>query len=141
MALRDKIAGYIPVLGRRPKMSKKEVIELLPVRNQLLTWTKTEDNEIMLSIPMRKDRVGVLIGRIFKTPDSKQVLLDEVGAHVWELCDGKHNIAGVVAEISKQFGLSRREAEVSVTLYLKTLAERKFVGLMRRGGKVRNERR
>jgi len=141
MALRDKIAGYIPALGRRPKLSKQEVVNLLPVRNERLTWTRVEDNEIMLSVPTRKDRVGRLIGRIFKVPDSKEVLLDEVGAHVWELCDGKHDIAGVIADISKKFGLSRREAEVSVTLYLKTLAERKFVGLMRRGGKIRNERR
>ena len=95
----------------------------------------------MLSIPRRADRLGKLIGVVFRVPDFKDIVLDEVGSSVWELCDGKHDMGGIIAETSKTFKLNRREAEVSVTTYIKMLAERKLVGLVQRGGRSRHGRK
>lgn len=114
---------------------------IAPIHNAQITWNRVEGGEISLSIPRRSDRLGRVIGRLFRVPDRKEILLDEVGSTVWEMCDGKHSIANIIAEMSNTYKLNRREAEVSVTTYIKILAERRLVGLVQRGGKSRHGRR
>ncbi|MDO8683047.1 MAG: PqqD family protein [Armatimonadota bacterium] len=141
MALRDIVGKYIPVVKRRPSLTKQQAMAISPVHNTSITWTKIDGGEILLKIPKRSDRLGKIIGRIFRIPDYKEILLDEVGAGVWEMCDGKKSIGQIIDETSKMFKLNKRESEVSVTTYIKMLAERRLVGLLQRGGKLRHERR
>ena len=138
MALRDKVARYIPGVANRSPMPREQAMAIIPVHNPSIAWEKVEGGEVVVRIPRRSDRLGRLISKVFKVPDRKEVLLDEVGGSVWELCDGVHDIGYIIAETSKMYKLNRREAEVSVTAYIKTLAERKFIGLLQRGGKPRH---
>jgi hypothetical protein len=141
MTLRDRIGIYLPAFALKPALTKQQTMSVSPVHNDLVTWKKLEGGEIMLSIPRRADRLGKIIGVVFRVPDFKEIVLDEVGSSVWELCDGKHDMSGIIAETSRLFKLNRREAEVSVTTYIKMLAERKLVGLVQRGGKSRHGRK
>ena len=138
--LRDTIAKYVPVM-RRQSLSRQQALAVTPIRNQRLTWKEVGGGDVLLTIPRRADRLGRAIGFIFKIPNHKELLLDEVGGKVWELCDGKNDIGAIVAETSRRYKLNKREAEVSVTTYIKMLAERRLVGLVQRGGKRRNGRR
>jgi len=104
------------------------------VRNPLIQWER-KGKEIHLTIPVRDDRLARLFKRLVRNlPDKRQVALDEVGARVWELCDGERNINAIVGSISKDYKLTRREAEASVTMFLQTLAKRSYIGLMSVGG-------
>jgi hypothetical protein len=141
MSLRDKVGKYIPAVATRTPLSREDTMAITPVRNPVVEWESTEGGEVVLMIPRRADRLGKLVGRLFRVPDYKEIVLDEVGASVWELCDGKHDMTAVISETSRKYKLNRREAEVSVTTYVRTLAERKLVGLMQRGGRPRNGRR
>ena len=141
MSLRDKVGKYVPAVATRSHLSREQMLAIAPIRNPHVTWDSLGGGEIVLKIPRRADRLGKLISRFFKVPDYKEVILDEVGASVWELCDGKQDMGSVIAETSRKYKLNRREAEVSVTTYIKTLAERKLVGLVQRGGRARNGRK
>ena len=140
MLLRDRVSRYVPAL-RRSTLTKQQALAITPVRNPRLTWKTMEGGEALLSVPRRSDRLGKMIGFLFKIPDHKEILLDEVGGSVWELCDGKNDIGVIVAETSRRYKLNKRQAEVSVTTYVKMLAERKLIGLAQRGGKPRNGRK
>lgn len=140
-AIGDTISRYVPLAGRKPKIERKDALAIVPVRHPLVKWERT-DNEVILSIPMRDDRVARAVKKIIKAlkmakelPDSRQVGLDEVGSYVWELCDGERTIDGVVMGLSKEYKLTRREAEASVTMFLQTLAKKNLIGLMSVGGK------
>ncbi len=140
-ALSDTIGRYIPLVRRKPKIERKDALAMIPVRHPLVTWEST-GSEVVLSIPLREDKVARTIKKMITSlrmarelPESRQLALDEVGSFVWELCDGERNIDCLVQSLVRQYKLTRREAEASVTTFLQTLAKRNLIGLMSRGGK------
>ena len=84
---------------------------------------------VALRIPRRQDRWARFLNRIATAPDHKQVVLDEIGSDVWELCDGGTSVETIVRALMKKYKLSRREVELSLSLYLKQLAKRGYLGL------------
>lgn len=116
---------------RRPRVSKSEVLGAHPVRNTLVAWELNDRDEVVLRVPRRQDRVGKFLSRIFSAPDHRQIVLDELGSRVWQLCTGQNSVDGIVRQLAKQYRLSRREVELSLSRYLQQLARRGLVGLSR----------
>jgi hypothetical protein len=58
------------------------------------------------------------------------VELDDVGSAVWEACDGNNTVNDIVGILADEYKLSRREVEMSLTKYLRTLGQRKMIGFM-----------
>lgn len=135
-SLSNNLSKYIPIIGRKkPNIDKKQALTIVPVRHPDVKWERNE-TEVVLSVPTRDDKVAKIVKKIVKNlPEFRQIGLDEVGSDVWELCDGQRTIDSVVTAIAKDHKLTRREAEVSVTMFLQTLAKRNLIGLMSPGGK------
>jgi hypothetical protein len=114
-----------------PQISRQEILAAIPVRNSLIEWESNDQDEVVLKVPRRQDRVGKILHRIFVAPPYKQVVLDEVGSEVWRLCSGENSVDTIVKSLAKKYKLSRREVELSLGTYLRTLARRGFVGLKR----------
>lgn len=114
--------------GGRARPTREDALKAVPVRNEQLRWFK-ENGEINLFIPRKKGKWGDFVARIFRLPDERQLVLDRVGTGVWELCDGYHSVESILDYVQRRHKLSRREAEVSVSAYLKILAERRLIGL------------
>ncbi len=134
-----KAWDYLPLAKGTKKPTREQLLSARPVRNDSLRWFK-EDGEVKLFVPRRKGRFGDLAGRLFRLPDEKQLVLDRVGSGVWELCDGIHNVREILLYVQQRHKLSRREAEVSVSAYLKILAERALIGIRAAESKKANER-
>jgi Coenzyme PQQ synthesis protein D (PqqD) len=115
-----------------PKITRQEILSAVPVRNTLIEWETNEHDEVVLKVPRRRDRVGRLLHRVFVAPPFKQVVLDEVGSDVWQLCTGENSVDAIVKTLAKKYKLSRREVELSLASYLRTLAQRGFIGLTKR---------
>lgn len=100
-----------------------------PIRNSLLTWESNEEGKVVITIPSRNDTLARIVSKIFVVPKSRQLMLDdEVGSAVWQYCDGEHSIRSIVDHLSKNYKLTRKEAEVSVTEFLRQLGRRRLVG-------------
>lgn len=137
-ALGDTIGKYIPIMGRKPKMDRGQVLSVVPVRNPVVVWERGEA-EVLLTIPMRNDKLAKVIKKIVRgLPENRKIQLDEIGSLVWELCDGNRNIEDIVRAVAEQTKLTRREAEASATMFLHTLAKKNLIGLMSGGGKKRS---
>lgn len=133
----DTFKNSVPFLKKEPKISRKEALAVIPIRNAAVEWSKSED-EVTLSIPLRRDKLVGFMEKLFsrkRFPDKKQIVLDEVGSTVWELCDGEHDISSIVKELSSKYKMNRREAEASVTAFFKNLTQRKLIGLVQGGKK------
>jgi hypothetical protein len=115
-----------------PKISRQEILAAVPVRNSLVEWETNDQEEVVLKVPRRQDRVGRVLHRVFVAPAFKQVVLDEVGSDVWQLCTGENDVDTIVKTLAKKYKLSRREVELSLANYLRTLAQRGLIGLTRR---------
>ncbi len=112
-----------------PKITRQEILAAVPIRNSLIEWEINAQDEVVLKIPRRPDRVGRILHRVFVAPSFKQVVLDEVGSDVWQLCTGENNVDTIVKTLAKKYKLGRREVELSLANYLRTLAQRGYIGL------------
>jgi coenzyme PQQ synthesis protein D (PqqD) len=136
--LKYTLGRYLPFLKiKPPDVDRQGALTLRPGRNALITWEKQEGGKTILVVPENKS-VGWLtrmMAKWLQVPTERKVELDEVGGFVWELCDGKNTIETIVQRLSREYKMNRREAEVSVTMFLQMLHERNFIGLYKKASK------
>ncbi len=102
-----------------------------PARNSALDWEKTDDGEVQIKVTRQDDSWKVrLLSKMFYIPRQRKITLDELGTEVWSLCDGKNTVGQMIEALSEKYQLNRKEAEVSLLNYLKTLGQKRFVGFM-----------
>jgi len=99
----------------------------LPLRNSSLETQELSGGELALIIPRRNTPVIWLLSLVFMIPKKRQVVLDAVGARVWRLCDGEHTVAELIGAVQEEYRLNRKEAEASITTYLRRLGKRGLV--------------
>ena len=102
-----------------------------PARNDALEWEKNDDGEVQIKVTRQDDSWKVrLLSKMFYIPKQRKITLDELGTEVWSLCDGKNTVGQMIEALSEKYQLNRKEAEVSLLNYLKTLGQKRFVGFM-----------
>ena len=85
-------------------------ITSVPVRNPNIIGRMTDD-EAVLVMP-QKGQVKVI---------------NEVGAVVWELIDGKRDIGHIVDEVCSQFDVDRAAAEADTLNFISELIKREII--------------
>ncbi len=58
---------------------------------------------------------------------TKKLQLDAMGSTVWQMFDGEKDVRTIIGEVAERSGLSRLEAEISVTAFLRQLGRRGLV--------------
>lgn len=129
----NTVSQYLPFLRKKPALDRAQALHTRPIRNPRLEWERMEDGDVHLRIPRRKDRVARVLCYLFRAPEYKEIVLDEVGSDIWELCDGDRDVDAIVSATCSKYKLTRRECETSVAAYLKMLGDRKLVGFMLKG--------
>ncbi|MFZ6029791.1 MAG: PqqD family protein [Chloroflexota bacterium] len=54
-------------------------------------------------------------------------VVNEVGALIWQLCDGQHSVEEIVEAVCQQYGVEAQQAEIDALQFLNTLAERGLI--------------
>ena len=104
-----------------------------PARNELIGWAKNDNGEAQITVT-RQDTWRVrLLSKVFYIPKERKITLDEVGTEVWQMCDGRTTVAQMIDSLGKKYTLDRKEAEISLLSYLKTLGQKRFVGFLIEG--------
>lgn len=111
----------------RPSITRQDALRVYPTRNSNLQWEVDSEGMVSATLTRPHDLKNRVVGGFLMLPESKQLKLDEVGTFVWNLCDGKHTVADLVAKMADQYKLSRREVEVSLTEFLRMLAKRGMI--------------
>ncbi len=114
---------------RKPALSREQSLASVPLRNTAIREEETDDGLVRLVIPRRTSRWVRWLSKIFYVPKTRRVTLDEIGTFVWSQCDGEHNVRSIIQALCKRYKLHRKEAEVSVVTYLRTLAKRGLIGI------------
>ncbi len=139
LSLKEKVyyaAGkYLPFLKiPPPTMDRQGAMTLRPAHNTKLKWEKQDSGETIITVP-QNDKVNFVVKFMAKwlnAPNERRIELDEVGGFVWEQCTGSNTVDAIVQKTGREFKMNRREAEVSVTMFLQMLHERKFIGFYRK---------
>jgi hypothetical protein len=87
----------------------------------------------LLRVPFR-EKTGAMgwFARKSNSPSHHEIELDEIGSFVWGLCDGKRNVAGIAAALSKHYKITTHEAEASLLDFLDSLRRRGCLTLERK---------
>jgi Coenzyme PQQ synthesis protein D (PqqD) len=64
---------------------------------------------------------------LFDMEDGRYFELNDVGARVWELCDGTRNCSDLVAVIGQEYDAPREVIEADVTDLVQRMLERKLI--------------
>lgn len=118
---------------KRPTLTREEALACRPVKNHQVTETQGEGGEVTLSYPVQiKPWIAGLRRRLGggdKALPPKKLQLDELGAEVWALIDGRRPVKGIIRVFKEKYKVTDRDAEIAVTRFLRELGKRGLIGL------------
>ena len=114
-------------------MSRAEALNYRPVKHPLVTDARLESGEVVISYPVAvrpwAEKVIKKFGGLEKRPAMRKLQLDELGTEVWNLFDGNRSVNEVVRLFADSHRLHPKEAEVSVSQFIRQLGKRGIIGL------------
>ena len=115
-------------------MSRLEALAYKPVKSTQITESRLETGEVVLEYPLAvRPLVAAVARRLGKSQQDlvqiKKLQLDVLGTSVWDLVDGKRSIRRMIQIFAETHRLEKREAEVSVTQFIRELGQRGLLGL------------
>jgi lipopolysaccharide biosynthesis protein len=117
----------------QPTIPRSEALNMVPVRNDAVTATTTGDGHVLLAYPLAvKPWFGRLAEKVNlwdQRPMVKRLELDEMGTFVWDRIDGLRSVRRIADEFAAHYGVQPREAELSVTAFIKNIGQRGIIGL------------
>jgi len=114
---------------KRPALTREQSLHSVPVKNQHIEETRTDDGLVLLYLPRRDAWWIRALSRIFFIPKGRRIALDELGSTVWGMFDGETDVGGLIKRFAEKYRLSKREAELSVVAYLRMLARKGLIGI------------
>ena len=114
-------------------MTRAEALKFTPVKSNRVQETRSETGEIILIYPIAiRPWIDLIVkrfgGKEAKSVD-KKLQLDELGTAVWEQINGERSVKQVIQWFAKKYQLHTKEAEVSVSRFLRELGKRGLIGL------------
>lgn len=119
-------------------LTRNHALECVPVKNPQITEQENVNGELCLSYQVRiRPWFQNIVHKITGKKDDiirRKLQLDALGTMVWGMIDGKRQAREIIDDFQKLHQLNRREAEISVTSFLKELGKRGLI-VMREGSK------
>ena len=116
-----------------PSISRAEALNRIPVKNSQISEKRLEGGEIVIHYPItvRPLFAGLIkrFGGSEVQTQTKKLQLDELGTAVWDLVDGKRSVRQLVKTFAGMHRLEPREAEVSVTQFMRELGRRGLIAM------------
>ncbi|MFH1708269.1 MAG: PqqD family protein [Planctomycetota bacterium] len=112
-------------------VTRRESLDATVVCNAAVEVTVTGSGTVTLTVTRDRSSLParVLMG-VFGLPDRKRIILDRRGTCIWNMCDGKVTVREMIERFAREFTLDRKETEVLIVYYLKTLARRGLAGII-----------
>lgn len=114
-------------------ISRTEALKSIPVKNMDVAEIRLESGDVLLNYPVGiRPWMAKIIGHLGGNPDKTQIKklqLDMLGTSVWDQLDGKRSVKQVIQEFTHNHQMHPKEAEISVTQFLRDLGKRGIIGL------------
>lgn len=104
---------------------RQRLLEGVPVLDRSVTLEDGEGAKVLLSV--RFERGRGFLDRFRPPVDTRRINLDELGAFVVRLIDGKKTVKEIIHAFVVKHRINRREAELSVLDFLKSLIQRNVI--------------
>jgi hypothetical protein len=116
---------------KKPELTRVQSLGACALHNSGVRVVRDADGVVTLYVPFRASPLVEKLCRWFKVPPSDAKFeLDEIGTFVWDSCDGTVPIHGMVERLATRYKLSRKEAEASLTIFLRNLVRRGLIAIV-----------
>ena len=120
-------------LKNKNNLKKKDALLCIPEKNTEVKENFLDSGDLILTYQaMYKPfflRIKKIVGQNPKKTFTRKIQLDGLGVDVWSLLDGKKNVRTIIKEFAVRHTLNYKEAEISVTLFLRSLGEKGLIGI------------
>jgi hypothetical protein len=115
------------------RAASPDILRAVPHRNRAME-VSPGPRGAMVSVPVRRPSWLVPpISWILPFSSHRRVELDDLGLEVLNLCNGRNTVESVIEKFAADHKLSFREAQLSVTQFLRLLTERGLVAVVGSG--------
>ena len=118
---------------RASHLSRAAALECRPDKSLHITETRLETGEVLLEYPLTVRpwlaAAAKRLGASRQTSQTKKLQLDAMGTAVWDLVDGNRSVRRIVQIFAATHRLDNKEAEISVTSFIRELGQRGLLGL------------
>jgi hypothetical protein len=124
---------------KTPALTRDESLDAVVAPLSGVEPREDEKGLVTLVVPFQASpMVRKISGWLGAAPGAgeRKIELDEVGSFVWRMFDGKTPVREMIRRLAEKHKLNRKDAEVSLTTFVRTLASRKLVAVVVR----KNER-
>lgn len=115
---------------KQSPFSREQSLRAVVIPSDSIAAARTAGGLVALEVPFR---TSPLLERLTKWAGGKMgtrtVELDEVGSFVWDLFDGKTTVREMIDRLAARYKLNRKEAEVSITAFIRTLGKKGLVAI------------
>ena len=116
-----------------PSISRAEALDRIPVKNRQISENRLETGEVVISYPVIIRPFFAGLAKRFGGQEvqtrMKKLQLDELGTSVWNLMDGNRSVRQLVKMFAEAHQLETREAEVSVTQFMRELGRHGLIAM------------
>ncbi len=127
-------------MGRQPTSPPEErrnqALDCIPVRNPEVRAEATGQG-LLLSYPVEvRPWFRGILRHVTGNPGivTRKLQLDSLGSSVWEMIDDRRSVRQLAARFQERYQVGRREAELSVTAFLRELGKRGLVAMKEKPG-------
>ncbi|CAB1082411.1 hypothetical protein D1AOALGA4SA_10031 [Olavius algarvensis Delta 1 endosymbiont] len=119
--------------NREDQISRAAALKCRPAKSLHITESRLESGEVLLEYPLTVRpwlaAVAKRLGKSDNVIQIKKLQLDAMGTAVWDLVDGHRSVNRIVQIFAQAHRLDNKEAEVSVTSFIRELGQRGLLGL------------
>lgn len=106
---------------------RRWALQQKPVQVPVLDSSEADAGELHIQLKLHRPKWQQMLGA--RGEFERTFVLDAYGREVYESCDGKKKVTTIVKQFARKHKISEREAELSVTTYLKTLIRKGLVAV------------
>ena len=114
-------------------LSRAQALKYTPVKSREISEIRLESGEVVIEYPLIVRPWIAAVARRLGGPQNrkqtKKLQLDAMGTSVWDLVDGERSARMIIQIFAKTHRLENKEAEVSVTSFIRQLGQRGLLGL------------
>ena len=115
------------------KIKRKQALQAIPARHRLVTEARLDSGEVVIAYPVAvRPWMAKVLKLLRREPEglmTRKLQLDVLGTAVWDLIDGQRTVHHVIERFANLYQLQTREAEISVTQFLRELGRRGVIGM------------
>ena len=111
------------------RLDRRRSLAGIPVLNADVTADRGDERRLTLTIRTKRREKG-LLSRFQPAVMTRRLKLDELGSFVLSRIDGESDVMCIVDAFVTCYQVNRREAELSIVEFLKSLARRNVISIV-----------